>query len=69
LTIYFRSLDEVEWEVLEELTTYHRDITPAMQCRLITPYAHGPSNDELDSIASHFPISLDELLLPFAAGL
>jgi hypothetical protein len=58
----------VEWEVLEELTKYHRDITPAMQCRLITPYAHGPSSEELDSIASQFPLSMDELLLPLATG-
>lgn len=59
----------MEWEVLEELAKYHREITPAMQCRLITPYAHGPSKDELDSIAAQFPLSMDEqLLLPFAAG-
>lgn len=58
----------MEWEVLEELTRYHREITPAMQCRLITPYAHGPSSQELDSLAAQFPLSLDQLLVPLAPG-
>ncbi|XP_059475096.1 inhibitor of Bruton tyrosine kinase isoform X2 [Neocloeon triangulifer] len=54
-----RGLDEVEWEVLEELAKYHREITPDMCRRTITPYSIGPSSDELEFISTHFPIDLD----------
>jgi len=53
----------VEWEVLEELTKYHREVTPCMCTRMITPYAHGPSSDELDLIALQCPIDVDDCSL------
>jgi len=53
----------VEWEVLEELTKYHREVTPCMCTRMITPYDCGPSSDELDLIALQCPIDVDDCSL------
>ncbi|KAF4517403.1 hypothetical protein B566_EDAN005012 [Ephemera danica] len=55
-----RSLEEVEWPVLEDLAKYYRELTPAMWSRTLTPYSESPSNEELESVAASFPVDLDQ---------
>ncbi|XP_065342837.1 inhibitor of Bruton tyrosine kinase [Cloeon dipterum] len=55
-----RGLDDVEWQVLEELSKYHRETNPVMCRRIITPYANGPTSDDLQFVLSHFPTLLDD---------
>lgn len=52
-------LNIVSDEIMEELTKFYRNLVPAMNKRIITPYSMGPTQKEMQYIAENFPINND----------
>lgn len=55
-----KNLAMIEDETMSALTKRYREMIVAMQCRHITPYAVGPSVEEIRSVASLYPNADDD---------
>ncbi|KAJ8928173.1 hypothetical protein NQ314_019235 [Rhamnusium bicolor] len=55
-----RSLDDLEEEILRELTEFYFQEKQEVWCRVITPYSTAPSDGEIISVSSLYPVSLKD---------
>ncbi|XP_060529154.1 inhibitor of Bruton tyrosine kinase isoform X4 [Cylas formicarius] len=55
-----RLLDELEQELLQQLSQAYYENNPQLWCRVITPYSTAVSDEEVVMVSVRFPIDLDE---------
>lgn len=57
-----RAFDDLDETLLKELSKMYFDQKRHIECRFITPYSTAPSEEEILSVTSAFPISLTEVV-------
>lgn len=55
-----KALDELEDDLLKELSEFYFQEKEAIQCRVITPYSTAEKDEIIESIASAYPVSLTD---------
>ncbi|XP_075980998.1 inhibitor of Bruton tyrosine kinase [Anticarsia gemmatalis] len=54
-----RSLDLLEQELLDDITTYYCKFNPIMSSRVITPFFNAPSDEVIEEFAKTYPVNLE----------
>ena len=54
-------LDVVDSEVLQDVSKHYQKLNKVLSSRIITPYDHGPSTDDLEIHAASTDLSIEEL--------
>lgn len=55
-----RAFDEIDESLLKELSEFYFAEKREIWCRVITPYSSAPLEEEILSVSTAFPVSLDE---------
>lgn len=58
------SLDEIENDLLKELTDFYCLHKPAIQSRIITPFSTAVSDEDITSVCNLYPVDMNEEKIP-----